>query len=67
MYSLYLVLELHLPLVILISYILKGRLPVTLKHGKPDHEATDVRNIVQGIKLVNEFCYLHKVYLPSLG
>lgn len=25
------------------SYILKGRSPVTLKHGKPDHEATKVR------------------------
>ncbi|XP_078161310.1 electron-transfer flavoprotein:ubiquinone oxidoreductase isoform X2 [Carex rostrata] len=23
-------------------YIFKGRLPLTLKHGKPDHEATDV-------------------------
>ncbi|KAI8537488.1 hypothetical protein RHMOL_Rhmol09G0027000 [Rhododendron molle] len=25
-------------------YIFKGRFPVTLKHGKPDHEATDVRS-----------------------
>ena len=24
------------------SYVLKGRSPLTLKHGKPDHEATDV-------------------------
>ncbi|KAK4790048.1 hypothetical protein SAY86_017352 [Trapa natans] len=24
------------------NYIFKGRLPFTLKHGKPDHEATDV-------------------------
>lgn len=38
-----------------------------MKHGKPDHEATNVRNIVQGIKLVNEFCYLHIGYLSSLG
>ncbi|KAI3994641.1 hypothetical protein MKX01_027531 [Papaver californicum] len=26
-------------------YILKGRAPVTLKHGKPDHEATDPANL----------------------
>ncbi|KAF8402360.1 hypothetical protein HHK36_013314 [Tetracentron sinense] len=26
-------------------YILKGRLPLTLKHGKPDHEATDVASL----------------------
>ncbi|XP_058748899.1 electron transfer flavoprotein-ubiquinone oxidoreductase, mitochondrial [Vicia villosa] len=26
-------------------YILKGRLPVTLKHGKPDHEATDAAKL----------------------
>ncbi|XP_048497109.1 electron transfer flavoprotein-ubiquinone oxidoreductase, mitochondrial isoform X5 [Beta vulgaris subsp. vulgaris] len=26
-------------------YILKGRSPWTLKHGKPDHEATDVANL----------------------
>ncbi|KAI3840874.1 hypothetical protein MKX03_010002 [Papaver bracteatum] len=26
-------------------YILKGRSPVTLKHGKPDHEATDPANL----------------------
>ncbi|KAJ4838466.1 hypothetical protein Tsubulata_034928 [Turnera subulata] len=26
-------------------YITKGRSPVTLKHGKPDHEATDVAQI----------------------
>ncbi|GMP78652.1 hypothetical protein CsSME_00034506 [Camellia sinensis var. sinensis] len=25
-------------------YILKGRFPLTLKHGKPDHKATDVRS-----------------------
>lgn len=24
------------------SYILRGKSPYTLKHGKPDHEATDV-------------------------
>lgn len=24
------------------SYIFKGKSPYTLKHGKPDHEATDV-------------------------
>lgn len=27
------------------SYILKGRSPVTLNHGKPDHEATRVRHL----------------------
>ncbi|XP_010258523.1 PREDICTED: electron transfer flavoprotein-ubiquinone oxidoreductase, mitochondrial isoform X1 [Nelumbo nucifera] len=26
-------------------YILKGRSPLTLKHGKPDHEATDVASV----------------------
>ncbi|KAK9288002.1 hypothetical protein L1049_016447 [Liquidambar formosana] len=26
-------------------YILKGRSPLTLKHGKPDHEATDVAKL----------------------
>ncbi|RZB62769.1 Electron transfer flavoprotein-ubiquinone oxidoreductase, mitochondrial isoform D [Glycine soja] len=30
-------------------YIFKGRHPVTLKHGKPDHEAMNVRNIFQGM------------------
>ncbi|XP_022137933.1 electron transfer flavoprotein-ubiquinone oxidoreductase, mitochondrial isoform X2 [Momordica charantia] len=26
-------------------YVLKGRSPLTLKHGKPDHEATDVASL----------------------
>lgn len=26
-------------------YVLKGRSPLTLKHGKPDHEATDVAQL----------------------
>lgn len=27
------------------KYIARGKLPITLKHGKPDHEATDVASI----------------------
>ncbi|KAL6343354.1 hypothetical protein AAG906_022937 [Vitis piasezkii] len=28
-------------------YVLKGRSPLTLKHGKPDHEATDLHSPIQ--------------------
>lgn len=39
-----------------VSYVTKGRLPLTLKHGKPDHEATDVRtNFLEVIDAVYIF------------
>lgn len=37
-----------------------------MKHGKPDHETTNVSNIVQKIKLVIEFCYLQNVVVLHL-
>lgn len=47
------------------SYILKGRSPVTLKHGKPDYEATSVRNsfIVIPDAL---FCLVKHIYYLAL-
>ncbi|KAF6161899.1 hypothetical protein GIB67_020997 [Kingdonia uniflora] len=44
-------------------YILKGRLPLTLKHGKPDHEATDVRNYLFKCHETNGLNFIH----PHIG